>query len=112
LIENPYVQQNLRQGIDKLQAAYRRMGKRRVEPTRDERLRRQVISAARSLGEAGRALQSGRRKPERRWRTRLIVIGGLTAAGGVAAVWANESQRDPARAGVAVAGRDLESKPG
>jgi predicted phosphoribosyltransferase len=90
LLENEYVRENLREGVDKLQAAYRRARKRRVEPTRDERLRRQVRSAAESITEAGRALRSGRRKPERRWGTRILVIAGLGAAAGAAALWARE----------------------
>jgi hypothetical protein len=90
LLENPYVQENLRDGAGKLRAAYGRMQKRRVEPTRDERLRRQVVSAAQSLGEAARAVRTGRRGPERRWPKRLAVIGGLGAAGTVTAVWAKQ----------------------
>jgi hypothetical protein len=90
LVENAYVQENLRDGVEKLQAAYRRARKRRVEPTRDERLRRQVRSAAGSIAEAGRALRSGRRKPQPRWGTRLAVIAGLGVAGAAAALWARE----------------------
>jgi hypothetical protein len=90
LFENEYVQQNLRDGVDQLRSAYRRSQKRGVEPTRDERLRRQIASAARSINEAGNALRSGRRKPKPRWRVRLAVIGGLTAAGAVTAAWAKE----------------------
>jgi hypothetical protein len=90
LLENAYAQENFRDGVQKLQAAYRRARKRRVEPTRDERLRRQVGSAVQSIAEAGRALRSGRRKPERRWGTRLAVIAGLAVAGAAAAVWANQ----------------------
>jgi hypothetical protein len=90
LFENEYVQQNLRDGVDQLRSAYRRSQKRRVQPARDERLRRQLASAARSLNEAGDALRSGRRKPKPRWGARLAVIGGLTAAGAVTAAWAKE----------------------
>ena len=90
LLENEYVQQNLRDGVDQLRSAYRRAQKRRVEPARDERLRRQIASAARSINEAGSALRSGRRKPKPRWGARLAVIGGLTAAGAVTAAWAKE----------------------
>jgi hypothetical protein len=94
LVENAYVQENLRDGVEKLQAAYRRARKRRVEPTRDERLRRQVRSAAQSITEAGRALRSGRRKPERRWGPRLAVIAGLGVAAAAAALWARERLGD------------------
>lgn len=66
LLENEYARENLREGVEKLRAAYRRGQKRRVEPTPDERLRQQVRSAAQSLTEAGQALRSGRRKPKPR----------------------------------------------
>lgn len=90
LLDNDYVRQNLRDGVDQLRAAYRRSRKRRVEPTRDERVRRQLQSAARSIGEAGSALRSGRRKPKPRWGTRLAVLAGLGVAGAAAAAWASE----------------------
>jgi ferric-dicitrate binding protein FerR (iron transport regulator) len=89
-LENDYVQENLQDGVDKLRAAYDRARKRRVDPTRDEKLRRQVGSAAGSIAEATRALTSGRRKPRRRWGSRVAVIAGLAVAGGVAALWAKE----------------------
>jgi hypothetical protein len=94
LLENAYVQENLRDGADKLRAAYRRARKPRVEPTRDEKLRGQVRSAAQSITEAGRALRSGRRKPERRWGRRVAVIIGLAVAGAGVAVWANQRLGD------------------
>jgi hypothetical protein len=90
LLENAYVQENLSDGVEKLRAAYRRARKRRVEPTRDERLREQLRSATRSLTEAGQALRSGRRKPKPRWGRRAMVIGGLAAAGAAVAIWAKE----------------------
>jgi hypothetical protein len=100
LMDNDYVQQNLREGIGRLQAAYERAQKRRIDPTRDEKLQRQVRSAARSITEAARALQSGRRKPEPRWGRRLAVVAGLAVAGGVTALWARERLADrPAEAG-------------
>lgn len=90
LVENAYVQENLRSSVDKLRGAYRRAQKRRVDPARDEKLRRQLRSATASLTEAARALRSGRRKPERRWGPRVAVIIGLSVAGAVAAVWAKQ----------------------
>src|SRR4051794_34532899 len=75
LLENAYVQENLSDGVEKLRAAYRRARKRRVEPTRDERLHEQLRSATRSLTEAGQALRSGRRKPKPRWGRRAMVVG-------------------------------------
>jgi hypothetical protein len=94
LMVNEYVQENLRDGISRLRAAYERAQKRRIEPTRDEKLQQQVRSAAHSITEAARALQSGRRKPEPRWGRRVAVVAGLAVAGGVSALWARERLAD------------------
>jgi hypothetical protein len=94
LLDNAYARENLRDGADKLKAAYRRARLRRVEPTRDEKLRRQVRSAADSIAEAGRALRSGRRKPERRWGPRVAVIVGIAVAGAAVAAWAKQRLGD------------------
>jgi hypothetical protein len=90
LLENEYVRENLRDGVEKLRAAYRRAQKRRVQPTTDERLRHQVRAAAHSLTEAARALRSRRRKPQRRWGPRIVVVAGLGVAGAAVAIWARE----------------------
>ena len=87
LLDNEYVQENLAQAVESLRAAYRRASKRRVEPTRDEKLRRQVREAARSLTEAASALKTGRQKPKRRRGRRVIVVLGL-GVGGAAALLA------------------------
>jgi hypothetical protein len=87
LIDNEYVQQNLARAAENLRAAYKRASKRRVEPTRDEKLRRQVREAVLSLREAASALQSDRRKPKRKRGRRalvLLVAGGAAAAAVVA----------------------------
>jgi hypothetical protein len=89
-LENTYVQENLRDGVDKLSAAYQRARKRRVEPTRDEKLRRQLRSAGESIAEGGRALRSGRRKPERRWGPRVARGRRARLGRAAAAVWANQ----------------------
>ena len=94
LLENAYARENVRDGVEKLQAAYKRARKRRVEPTRDERLRLQVRSGAQSLAEAGRALSARRRKPERRWGPRLAAIAGLAVAGAATAIWAKQRLRE------------------
>jgi ferric-dicitrate binding protein FerR (iron transport regulator) len=91
LIENEYVQENLLQAADSLRSAYRRATKRRVEPTRDEKLRRQLRDAALSLREATSALQSDRRRPKRR-RGRRVLILLLVGAGAAAAVIASNEE--------------------
>jgi hypothetical protein len=93
LLDNEYVQENLAHAVESLRAAYRRASKRRVEPTRDEKLRRQVRAAARSLTEAASALKTGRQKPRRRRGRRLIVVLGLGVGGAAALLAANEELR-------------------
>lgn len=74
LLDNEYVHDNLAQAVESLRSAYRRASKRRVEPTRDEKLRRQVRQAALSITEAASALRAGRTKPKPRWGRRVIVV--------------------------------------
>jgi ferric-dicitrate binding protein FerR (iron transport regulator) len=93
LLENGYARENLRDAARNIRAAYRRVRKRRAKAARDERLRRQVQAAARSLTEAGRALRTGRRKPRRRWGRRLLLLLGLGIAAAGIAVAADEELR-------------------
>jgi len=93
LLENEYVQENLAQAAESLRAAYRRASKRRVEPTRDEKIRRQVREAALSLREAATALQSGRRKPKKRRGRRVLVVLALGAGAAAAVLASNEELR-------------------
>jgi hypothetical protein len=93
LIENAYVQENLAQAADSLRAAYRRASKRRVEPMRDEKLRRQVRGAALSLREAASALQSDRRKPKKRRGRRVMLVLALGAGATGAVVASSEELR-------------------
>jgi hypothetical protein len=92
LIENEYVQENLGRAATNLRDAYRRASRRRVEPTRDEKLRRQVRQAALSLKEAGSALQSGRSKPKKRPGRRILVVLVVVAGGAVAAAMASSEE--------------------
>jgi chemotaxis response regulator CheB len=93
LLDNDYVQENLSQAVESLRAAYRRATKRRVEPTRDQKLRRQVREAAHSFAEAASALKADRQKPERRRGRRLIVVLALGAGGTAALLATNEELR-------------------
>ena len=94
LIENEYVQDNLLRAADNLRAAYRRASKRRVEPTRDEKLRRQVRQAALSLKEAASALQNDRRKPKRKGARRLVVVLAVGTGAAAVAVASREELRN------------------
>jgi hypothetical protein len=93
LIENEYVQENLAQAAESLRAAYRRASKRRVEPTRDEKLRKQVREAALSLREAASALQSGRHKPKKRRGRQVVVLLGAGAAAAAVVLASNDELR-------------------
>ena len=93
LLGNEYVQENLAEALDSLRAAYRRASKRNVEPTRDEKLRRQVRQAALSLTEAASALKAGRKKPKRRRGRRVMVVFALGVGGAAALLATNEELR-------------------
>src|SRR3954452_15131740 len=93
LIENDYVQENILRAADNVRAAYRRASERRGEPTRDEKLRRQVREAALSLREAASALQTGRRKPKKKPGRRILVVLVVGAGGAAALVASNEELR-------------------
>ena|SRR5918994_362080 len=92
-IGNRYAQENLQDAAEKLRAAYRRASKRRVEPTRDEKLREQLRQAALAITEAGRAIKTGRQKSKNRWGRRLLVVIGLGTVGAAAALAASEELR-------------------
>jgi hypothetical protein len=93
LLENEYAQGNLREGASQLRAAYKRSKKRRVKATHDRKLRRQLEEAATALGAGAKALASGRRKPERRGRKRLVWLLGIGIFGAALALAANEDLR-------------------
>jgi hypothetical protein len=93
-LDNRYAQENLSDAAEKLRAAYRRASKRRVEPTRDKKLREQLREAGLSLTEAGRAIKTGRQKPRKRWRRRILVVIGVGTVGAAAALAASEEFRD------------------
>jgi hypothetical protein len=83
LAENEYARENLRKGVQNLQAAYGRSRKRRVKKAKDEKLHHQIERAFSSLSEGTRALATGRQKPKRHWPKRLVAVGlaGAAAAG-------------------------------
>jgi hypothetical protein len=93
LLQNAYVQENLLDAVENLREAYERARKRRVEPARDEKIRRQLRQAALSLAEAGKALKSGRQKPKKRRAKRMLILIGLGAVGAAAALATREELR-------------------
>ena len=92
-LDNRYAQENLSDAAEKLRAAYLRASKRRVEPTRDKKLREQLREAGLSLTEAGRAIKTGRQKPRKRWGRLVLVVIGIGAVGTAAAMAASEELR-------------------
>jgi hypothetical protein len=92
-LDNRYAQENLSDAAENLRAAYRRASKRRVEPTRDKKLREQLRQAALSLAEAGSAIKTGRQKPRKRWGRRVFVVIGVGTVGTAAALAASEELR-------------------
>jgi hypothetical protein len=105
LLENAYVQEKLLDAVENLREAYERARKRRVEPARDEKIRRQLRQAALSLMEAGKALKSGRQKPKKRRAKRMLILIGLCAVGAAAALATSEELRSKLFGGDSVAGK-------
>jgi hypothetical protein len=93
LLDNDYVQDRLREAGAKLRSAKQRAAKRRVDVTRDEKLRAQLRDAALALNEAGSAFHSGRTKPKPRWGRRALTIAGLTVVAGAVALAASDELR-------------------
>jgi hypothetical protein len=93
LLQNAYVQDNLLDAVENLRGAYERAQKRRVEPARDEKIRRQLRQSALSLQKAGEALKSGRQKPKKRRAKQTLVLVSLGAVGVAAALAASEELR-------------------
>ena len=93
LLQNAYVQDNLLDAVENLREAYERAQKRRVEPARDEKIRRQLRQSALSLQKAGEALKSGRQKPKKRRGKRMLILASLGAVGVAAALAASEELR-------------------
>lgn len=94
LIDSRYAQENVGEAVESLRQAYQRASKRRVEPTRDEKVRKQVRQAADSIKEAIRVVTSGREKPKKRWGRRLLVLVGVGLAGIAAVVAVRADRRD------------------
>lgn len=94
LLENSYARENLQEGAEKLREAYERAGKRRVRPSRDRKLRRQVEAAIAALDEGTAALASGRKKPKRTGRNVVLLAIGAAVAGAGILVATNEDIRN------------------
>jgi hypothetical protein len=102
LLENEYVQDQLSEAFGSLRSAYgRASGRKPAEVAEDKKLRRQVRDAVASLREAAGALKTGREKPKKRRRGRVVLLVGVSAA---AALATSESLRGRIRAALGSGG--------
>jgi hypothetical protein len=93
LLDNSYARDNLQEGAEKLRDAYDRSRKRRVKPSKDRKLRKQLQAAIAAIDEGTAALASGRKKPKRTGRNAVLVLLGLAAAGTAAVLATNDELR-------------------
>jgi hypothetical protein len=111
LLENHYARENLQEGAEKLREAYDRSRKRRVHPTKDRKLRKQVEAAIAALDEGTAALASGRKKPKRTGRNLVLTAIGLTIAGAAAVLATNEDLRAKVFGSAKALGEEIASAP-
>jgi hypothetical protein len=96
LMENTYAREQLQSGTENLRKAYERARKRRVKPTEDRKLHRQLQAGIISLNEGAKALAKGRRAPKKRWPKRVATAGVLAGGAGAAAYLLNKGSGDAA----------------
>jgi ferric-dicitrate binding protein FerR (iron transport regulator) len=105
LADDAYVQGQIRNALDGLASASKRISRKRGKAAEDKKLYANLRQAATSVRNASRALQ--RRRPEQRRRGRKI-IAAAAAAGGVALVITQRERLKSTLAG----DRDGEPAPG
>jgi predicted transcriptional regulator len=94
LLDNNYARDNLQEGAEKLRSAYDRSRKRRVKPSKDRKLRRQLEAAVAAIDEGTAALAAGRKKPKRTGRKVVLTLLGVAVAGAAAVLVTNEDLRN------------------
>ena len=94
LLENSYARESLAEGAEKLRDAYGRSRKRRVKPSTDRKLRKQLEAAIAAFDEGTAALASGRKKPKRTGRKFVLFLLGVAVAGAAAVLATNEDLRN------------------
>jgi hypothetical protein len=109
LLENGYARDNLTEGAEKLRDAYERSRKRRVKPSKDRKLRRQLEAAIAALDEGTAALASGRQKPKRTGRNFLLLLIGAALAGAAAVLATNEDLRNQVLGSAKALGEEITS---
>lgn len=110
LLDNRYARENLQEGAEKLRDAYDRSRKRRVKPSKDRKLRKQIEAAVQALDEGTAALASGRQKPKRTGRKVVLTLLGLIAAGAAAVLATNEDLRNQVLGSAKSLGEEITSK--
>ncbi|MGH2940978.1 MAG: hypothetical protein ACRDPE_22995 [Solirubrobacterales bacterium] len=111
LLENNYARENLQEGAEKLRDAYDRSRKRRVKPSKNRKLRKQVEAAIAALDEGTAALASGRKKPKRTGRNLVLTGIGLAVAGAAAVLATNEGLRDQVFGSAKALGEEIAGGP-
>jgi hypothetical protein len=109
LLENSYARENLQEGAEKLRDAYERSQKRRVKPSKDRKLRKQIEAAVKALDEGTAALASGRQKPKRTGRKVVLTLLALIVAGAAAVLATNEELRKSALGSAKALGDEITS---
>jgi hypothetical protein len=85
IADSDYAQDNLRDALENLRAAYDRASRRKAaQAADDKKLYRHVRRAVSSLKEAATAIVKGREKPKSRWPKRIAVIAALGGAAAIA----------------------------
>ena len=112
LLDNSYARDNLREGAEKLRDAYERSHKRRVKPSKDRKLRKQLEAAIAALDEGTAALAGGRKKPKRTGRKVVLALLGVAAAGAAAALVLNEDLRNQVLGSAKALGEEITSSDG
>jgi hypothetical protein len=109
LLDNSYARDNLTEGVEKLRDAYERSRKRRVKPSKDRKLRKQLEAAVAALDEGTAALASGRQKPKRTRRKLFLLLLGAVFAGAAAVLATNEDLRNQVLGSAKALGEEITS---
>jgi hypothetical protein len=109
LLENNYARENLQEGAEKLRGAYERSRKRRVKPSKDRKLRKQIEAAVHAIDEGTAALAGGRKKPKRTGRNVVLTLIGLALAGAAAVLATNEDLRNQVFGSAKALGEEITS---
>jgi hypothetical protein len=107
LLDNTYARDNLQEGAEKLRDAYERSRKRRVKPSKDRKLRKQIEAAVHAIDEGTAALASGRKKPKHTGRNVVLALLAAAAAGTAAVLATNEDLRNQVLSSAKALGEEI-----